>query len=405
MRMITSLSNASLQRYPSNTLTKFTHFLPSPVLLPPPKSFCIALRSLSLCCKLKKKSQEVGFIKIHLAELNPRTSPALGDDQCLARVPFLKCRTSQTFWYDITHPIPIQLTNCSSIQEFNFLITDEENNQLQLEDGPTTVLTLELTEMMYADQFSITCNPYDSIDYRETNSNIDFHTFLPRAMNLDSEWEVALHNVVIPKRTQIDDYFFVQFLHADTGWEQEVKWPIKKFYTPNMKYEFKRFLSEWGITIQFFSAYFTLRVSEYGKITFNEMLCRALGFTGKNGMGMSWDFNTNSPEEHCIPYQESLGDSIDHLAFYSDIVTNSFVGNSESPILDILSTARLGLLHKSSASLFYVPHLTFRSISKPCFSSIHFMIYTLDGKRIFIRDPDKKGISITLLFRRRNKNT
>ena len=415
--MITSLSNASLHKYPSNTLTKFTHHLPSPIHLPTSKAFCISLRSLSLCNKLVDDS-DIGYIKVHLSELNPKTSPALGDDQCLARIPFISNDSkshSSTFWYDMQYPIPIQLTSCTVLQELNFLITDEDNNQLQLQSGPTTVLNLEVTEMEYTDQFSVTCNPFDSISFRSDNTNIDFHTFLPRGMVLKSGWEVALHSVVIPKHIHLDDEFIVDFNH-DSGWHQQHKWKIQT--AQNIKEEFAKHLLGWGIRVQYFPSYIFLEsIKNLGKLQFNisgtlhfnEMLCRALGFKGqdKNGKGHSWMFDQNTKKSHTffISSNTSLGVSIDHLALYSDIVSNSFIGNSEAPILDVLSTNSIGLLQNNSSTLFYVPQLTFRPISKIEFSSIHFMLYTLDGDRVEINDVNKKGISITLLFRKQNKHT
>lgn len=416
MRLISSLSNASLQKYPLNTLTKFTHYLPSPIHIPSNKSFCIALRSISIHTILKE-DYDVGYVKIHLNELNPRTSAALGDDQCLARIPFIKHSNSQhssTFWYDILHPIPIQLANCSALHELNFLITDQDNKQLQLTSGPTTVLTMELSEMEYSDQFSMTCNPYDYTRYRDTNSNIDFHTFLPRAMELSEDWDVALHSIVVPQDVYLDQVFYARFEHLGfvevIGHVRKKEWKISEYDVTNIKEQMTKFFAEWGLHFTFHSDRIEIRAEErdgddklIGTFILNERLCRALGFVGHDGKGWSRVFFGVPGEIQTISKPKKLGVAIDHLALYTDIVKNSFIGNTEAPILDILSTEALGLHQQKSATLFYVPQLTFRPISRSEFSSVHFMLHTLDGSQIALNDKQKKGISITLLFRKRMK--
>ena len=83
---ILSLSNSSLDKYPSNSLSKFTHYLPRS-LNARSKIFAIALTNIVVQRRLTSKKQ-IGYIKVHLDQLESQPCPQGHEDKCLARIPF-----------------------------------------------------------------------------------------------------------------------------------------------------------------------------------------------------------------------------------------------------------------------------------------------------------------------------
>lgn len=198
---ISSLSNASLKKYPNNTLSKFTHILPKTIKLDKNLQHTISLTSISLSHNLTHSEGEkyLGFVKVHLKELNPQTTPNQGDEQCVARIPYPKRdKNKTTFDHEFRNPVPIPLTNVEQIQKLSYLITDEHNQQLKLADGITTVINIVIEEMKYQDRFTITVNPSYSRSVYQFNNAGDFRTHFPSEIELDNTWEVALHSLIIP---------------------------------------------------------------------------------------------------------------------------------------------------------------------------------------------------------------
>lgn len=418
MIYITSLSNASLQSFPQNSLSKFTHLLPQVITFSLEKQYFIAIKSVAIDYNLKNPNDatKIGFIKINLHELQPKTSPILNDEQCLARIPidtFENKNNSFVYWYEFQNPLFISLTKRTSLKELNFELTDENNNQLQLKTGTPTIINISIEEMN-KEHFSITSSHSLSKSQFLTNSPANFHVALPSEITLSEEWEVALHSVIIPKGIYITQELTMELLKKDGTIEKTLSWFWDKdIPTVNTM---ESALKKWGFHLatnvinskkkKYSLVKHTSRMKKsfQGYLNMNEMLCRTLGIKGFNGNGRKFDIPKIGVK---IPLFTSdgknLGTHIDHVSIYCDIVHPSMIGNTIGPILETVSTHKLALHEKDSDTVFHIPHLTFRPVAKNSFKSLHFEMYTLDGSIIPFKKSDDNniGISFVLLFRKK----
>lgn len=307
--LITSLSNASLDKFPDNSLTKFSHRLPKVVTFTKGNATFISLRSIAINYKLQDVSTNVGYIKVHLHELQPKTSTYTGDEKCLARIPLpppesiaaahgrkkrksravpeyeegdvvtltaadsvsfipdlgeywrqkeeserrrkrdLEVHDSNTYWYEFDAPVTHLLSNTNSLPELNFFITDSSNRQLLLHNGSATVLNIAIQEMAYVDHFTVAASPYVTHSEFPANRSNDFRMALPSAMSLQGEWEVALHSVLVPRGVALDTELHCKFIELNTGNVEYLGWDNDEDSQKNMRRKVKAFLA--SINFQF----------------------------------------------------------------------------------------------------------------------------------------------------------
>ena len=109
-----SLSSASLDRYPENRPTRFTHHLPSRFFLDPGKQYVVSLLSLSLTSERLENWSEPSYVRVHLAQLEQNAFDSPGRVRCRAQL-VLPDRTrdpaSATALdrFDLCSPIPVLL--------------------------------------------------------------------------------------------------------------------------------------------------------------------------------------------------------------------------------------------------------------------------------------------------------
>ncbi len=429
---ITSLSNASLNVYPNNSLTKFIHQLPLPIEFDQTQHHTIELKSISLDFKLENKEKSVSFIKIHLEELDPRLSSQDGDGQCLARIPFsiaVKPKKQEaeeeeseeeeeeeedffklSDWWEAVHPIAIPLTHISRLDKLSYFITDENNQQLELKTGVSTVINVLICEMKYQDHFTITLNPSVSKDSFTRNVNNNFYTSFPSEINLGSGWEVALHSVIVPYGIHVEPKYAVTYSAGDTV--ETAEWLIADYSDADLFFELNSKIQEWGMVF-----YYDYDEDEQNERVFlrsasddhptqpctlkmNDALYEFFGHKGDRGvfrftgdwLDIGQTLQTKSSS------QIHAENRVDHLVLYCDILADSIMGNRVCPLLDILSCDSIGLTKRHESTLYNAPNLTFRPVAKEIFSTIHVMIHTLDGSPAPI-SCQTQNISTTLYFR------
>ena len=308
--LITSLSNASLDKFPDNSLTKFSHRLPKVVHFKKGNATFISLRSIAINYKLQDVGTNVGHIKVHLNELQPRTSTYTGDEKCLARIPLpppesiaaahgkrkrssravpeeapdvvtltgadqvsfvpdlgeywrrkeekerrrkrdLEVQPSNTYWYEFDSPVTHLLSNTNSLPELNFLITDSSNRQLLLQNGSATVLNIAIQEMTYVDHFTVAASPFVTHSEFPANRSNDFRMALPSAMSLAGEWEVALHSVLVPRGVSMSTELHCKFTHTDNGSISYLGWDNNEDSQTHTRKKVKAFLSSINLHFRF----------------------------------------------------------------------------------------------------------------------------------------------------------
>ena len=413
---VTALSNSSLDRYPNNTLTSFVHRLPAPIHFDLNQSHTIELRSIGISNKLKESAIKTGVIKIHLQEIDSRFPVHESDSQCLARVAFRgsrgrNSRKNSLFWYEFNHPLAVELNEINTLHELSFKITDSENNPLQLESGPPTVLNLLISEMKFRDHFTITCNPNYTKNIYTNNVSNDFRMCFPNSIELDENWEAALHSVCVPGSLQIETHFTLEFVnHSDP--DNILSFTHEWNVTPG---EVESVLQNVILTLSIYDLDITIdphsvskrvtllekdaqNLPVRGKIYMSSSLCRMFKIAEnvvRRG-GLEIDFTPGTRFEFSTDFSF---DSDQHLAIYCDLLKDSIVGNQMCPLLYVLSARKLGLLQGKNDTIYYAPHLTFHSLGKLSFSSLAFQFCTLRGDKVNISSAEGDGISITLLFR------
>lgn len=408
--VITSTSNASLDLYPSNTLTKFCHKLPAPVKLDPKQSHTITLKSIALDIKFAQQKRG-GYIKIHLNELDTQSSPQSGDSQCLARIPLPSAgSSSDSIWYSFENPTQAPLADLEEINELNFLITDEQNNQIKLEGfGIPSILIVIIEEMQFQDHFSVTANPRYSADVFSANTDIDFRVKFPGTIEMDSTWEVALHNMIVPMGATLQTHAYAQFNDISYGWDavsetgDEVFVQVVRDLKRKMDIHLENDMHSNRLTIMAGEKHWK-EGDTSTKIYFNAVLCKILRLS----IPLSGVYRA-------IPLRPKVKKSLrsavsrfndircDHLAIYTDIVGDSIMGNAMCKILEIVSCKDVGLKRQDTDTIFHVPNLTFRPISKFSFNSIHFFITGLDGTVPLLNRDHQDSISISLVFRKKRQ--
>jgi len=418
IHQITSLSNASLDFYPNNTLTKFIHQLPIPIELNQSQKHTIELRSISLAFNVKSNVDQVNFVKLHLDELDPHIAAHEEDARCLARIPFSSSNASKngakiTLWHEFTHPLAVPLANVIRLDRLSYLLTDEYNQQLDLESGITTVVNILIREMKYQDHFSITLNPSVSKDAFPRNEDNDYFTTFPDEIELGSGWEVALHSVMVPRGIHVEPMYEIR-IASDWG-EESVSWIIRDISDVEFFEALSDKLVTWGLGFEYDYAdeESVIRITtpeethEYCSLHFNGAVYE---FFGKQPTleRVCFDFETYLSVEHIAinRKRKSIVDRensrIDHIVIYCDILSDSIIGNTFSPLLDIISCNSVGLTKPKDNTLYHAPNLTFRPVSKEEFSTIRLMMHTLDGKAAPI-SVGSQNISITLYFRQHHE--
>lgn len=416
---IVSLSNSSLDTHPQNTLTKFTHHLPAPIIYH--NRARIGLSQLIISTKLKSK-QEISHVKVHLEELEG-DSVAGNDSKVLALLPW--DNSSNIFWGVIEHPVYLPLTNRERLTQLNILLTDQNNDQLQLADGPTSIAILEMEKgEENINTFSITVDADMSKLYYPNNTLSSWLVELPQSFRVDSSWEVCLHSIQAPKDLLLRPDIFNVILHRAGNFKEES--PFDSYEddeTKEINLELKSSYSEMNLIFLHLQEFFvghgiemrydltngaidirTLKLPPYIKQKFNIRtdkdefsvlefgpgLCQKLGIDYKPGLGRS--FKLPPPDGTTLTLREGqapgeydkmknvISEPIQHLALYSNLVDESIIGNSIAPIVDIFPTKNIGLLDNSKPGFYALKNPVYRGVSSKISRTIAFQLRSLDGK-------------------------
>ena len=360
---ITSLSNASLDTHPGNTLTKFTHVLPK--VIPLGKPHCIALKKIVLSHALKTGSRRVGFIKIHLSQLNSQNyiSGAQGDhSRCLAQIQYPQEIGSHesTFSHIVDNPLFIDIPHLGSLTQLSFLITDEHDKQLALERGVATLIETEVQEMEWKSQFNLVINANDSKHLFANNTQSSFNTAFTSPIQLKGEWEVALHSVIVPKGLTVGDF---EVLLVQDGLPKK-QWSKDHRKDNPSKDDFVKTLKSWGIDLfPVRGGALWVRIGDVEKVkpgsyvAFNRQVLSLFGVTSKS----LWVRRYLS--DRFVPLGTMDGDEesseVEHVLMYCDIVEHSIIGNVLSPYLGVLSSTSAGLLQHDIDTYYPIKHLDY----------------------------------------------
>ena len=405
---VVSMSNASLAQYPSNSLSKFTHVLPTPIVFDPKETYTICAKSFCISSVCEKGTSSPGYLKVYLHELGGYAPLTTGEDQCLLYVPYNE--KNQLLWYtpDVETLCPIR--SHASWRELNFLIKDEHNNQVKFGVGPPTIITLSIQKAEIMPQFQLSVSPAFSRDIFPSNNGSEFRAVLPSRIMLDNSWEVAVHSIFTPGEVMLsaDFYFAIEqsgnmiFSQKEKDIGQTPKDLLSAFNKHLEKLKLRLKLFDSGYRLEPTQTEASFKDNQSLFIYLNAAACRRLNIRREKG-----EPHTKFDASHLIMKESSSAklqdDRPDHFLLYCDIVRDSIVGNAKSPYLDIFPTNSLGLLHNDHDSFYPVKHLKFVPLKKCQFSYIHFALRDMQGKKLSFLPNTSSDMKFNLLFRSKQK--
>ena len=409
---VCSLANASLDIYPNNTLTKFTHRLPSAINLKKGLYHSIKLISIGIYNELKESlTYHSNYINVHLAQLNPKYTTNSVYRQCLAKVPFTAKKPREEgkiIWFHFDTPIDHSLNGLNIVEELSYYITDCENKQLQLKEGPITVINVVIEEMEFPDQFSLDLSPTHSNDKYPNNTPHSFIVSLPHEIKLDNSWEVALHHIISPSPVEIQAKVVLRI----SGDQHKTSFstpllmskPQKAHISAkNIIRDINRELILYG-KIKRYKRELTFHCQDFlldknPTLLLNEVAALLLGIP----------FTTDDEfmELPILQKRQLLSEdfsshnrfAITHLLLYCDIVKDSIVGNVLANILEVIPVEALGSPSTNAAHLYILPRVTWKPFSKNVINSITMHISSIAGNSTTFKSGG--DTCYTLLFRKR----
>ena len=465
---VVSLSNASLDVYPDNSLTKFTHRFVQPIKVPPGLRPFVSLRELVLSNHPAADAPKVGFIRVHLEEIDPVAGPDQGDRRVLAT---LANRTGRLNWIRPNYPVLCPLSVTDQIDKFSFLITDEWNRQLQLKPGPTTVVNLTVVMTDSHQSFTMTVGPDSSSQFFADNSLTHFSVELPETLSLDENWEVALLSAQAGSAVVLDNSRLKFVVHKGQPGSFAVHPDDVVLSIPAKKHNLteafivKTYLTPWltelGYTITLNSTNGEIIVTrtetsmvdnvisaiegrarsiagvdlgdvedmledisppvsaEVYSLQMNPEACRALGLTSTAPEGLSVPLpsqkgktvSLRGRDPNFLPFFSMVTHRpqvIEHLAIYCDLADHSIMGNELAPIMDVVPTKKLHLHDTHEEAFFGVKHPVFRPVNPHVRKTFEVDLRSLDGTEpplLFDQHAfEKTKHAIALTFVFRRKN-
>ena len=444
---ILSVSNASLDVFPNNTLTRFTHRLSRTIKIPRDLRVSIAL-SVACLEGLKEDAQDISYVKIHLRELDPTVGSDQNESRVLARIPFKK----HDYFY-CRKEIPVFLPLLAigeELKELSFFITDEQNRQLQLKDGHPTVLHLEMVLSKSADSFSITLNSDISKHLYPSNDLTTFSVEMPQSLVVDPDMEVALHSIQVPQAVMMETAFLEFVFHRGTEFDPRfpfakykedkvIRIPVhrKKLTEEFIFGELLKPLLDFGLLPRIhgdgeyqigrtlaWNAPEMIKIREKYNMTVEKHQIAAIYFSPFTAEMLKLPQEYNRGYVHQLPwdrfphtvrkgfkefdYYATLRQAVpDFLAVYCNIVESSLVGNTFGPFVDIYPVGKLGLIKEDKEVFYTVKHPIFRGVNHNLKKTVEVAIRTLDGSIppiMFNRElhPIKhQPISLHFVFRKR----
>jgi len=457
VRYVTLAANGSLDRYPNNSLTKFTNHLAHQITPDKqPRHVFVKLRFLAVSqanWKVFHAKGKPALCHVHLDEVSPtldghkvtaETSKVLGTFNMTSKKPTGGSKSYQfvTFRHSALTPM-----KALPVHNLSILLTDQRGRQLKLNRGPATFVTLELVEMETSmGQMSITCTPKASAAYFPDNKFTSFTTKLQKTLQLDG-YEVALSSVYFPQsakhRRPIWFEIFVALMDDEN-----------KFFEFMNTYRWNYDLNDHEGIIQLAAAIqndlshaitlvahhiaFTYReeLGFFFQITDNDHLRVGIRvdpqfaavFGDKPDNHGKWktyapfdrdgdipsDFDRPLEIDNELEYTYIIKDRVKPAfknyrmsyagLLYCDIIEDTAIGDSEAGFMGFIPMTNNDL----KSGLYEPQSLIFHDVKKFPFDRINFNILDVDGRKhdLSSASDDPDDIAVTLLLRpKQNKDT
>jgi len=453
-RQILSLSNASLDLYPDNSRTQFTHHLPQRLQFKPGTIVQVALTQVVISGDLDETAYDedrtISYVKVHLKQLSPQTVPNNSEVRLLARIPFKP--GASTYIYKPDTPVFLPLIDCSHLDELTYIITDERDIPLKLADGQPTGVQIEMETSRERGAFSVSVNANVSKDLYPDNTLAEWRSEFPHSLNLDSGWEVCLHSVQVPKAVQITDSAgSVTLYRYNDSYPAIGLTSMLNELTPEKTWnyhDFTPFLRRFGLDVQTTASgkiavtrarhlTFAQRQranidrdvpsSYVARMTLDPVLCFMLNLQHDPKDGLTFHFPEDVNDSRTeVVIREAVKDRrgklkedyrerfmtdgrAEQLAVYADLVESSIVGNAIGPILDIVPTKELSIYSTTEDVFYPLANPIYRGVNPQAGKTLCVKLTRLDGRvppMAYAEEYDeteREPITLNLVFRRRGR--
>ena len=191
-------SRACLETFPSNTSTAFSNLLPRPIINRENKTYYLKLHGVSLVNKFSDMSFDwyKSYLRIHIKEVSEQRH-GQGFMHLVGGLTFptdnVVGNGVGVHIFQHTPYLPLRFQHLTKLE---VIITDRENQVVELEEGPPTLIWFKMTDQPDDLQFTITCTSNHPTLYPANDLNI-FTSPLPSEMELGA-YEVALLQLVFP---------------------------------------------------------------------------------------------------------------------------------------------------------------------------------------------------------------
>lgn len=398
-------SNACLNYYPNNTLTKFTNVLPFAVRPSGNNSLYVRLRAIAISPELLPPGDPLAHtIQVHIDEL--QAFPVNDSfEKCLIQTIFPPGTVLQHYAVREFDNTVFQPVARSTLDRLSVFVTNSVGEQLQLAQGHPTLLQLEIAEMDTPGHFAVTAMshmPAELAVYPENTLN-NFKIRLSQDIQL-ANYEVALVGIAYPHdmimRLPVMTFTFKD---EDESWDVIQPFNLEDFTTSRaLESNIVQKINQEAMLRDMVTA--SVERGDPRKEDFGQLAISGVT-EGKNiHVKMSQEFMRVIPygdREFVIRGKEKIILGAINLRgampiqvgmLYCSCVEETLVGEDQYQLMHIVPIERDKYIYEPE-------HLIFHRVTSQPFNHLHFRLARPDGKSHEYESPSGASIIISLLFR------
>jgi len=237
----------------------------------------------------------------------------------------------------------------SILNNLSFLLTDEEDNQLDLHSGTATIIQLKFRKMPLFEETLNVRITSDKTDLYSDNKTNSFKVRLPYPLNLTKEWKVALTNINYPTYFSTfpkeEDLRTILYEGSGTGHDWTTKSERNLTFPANIIYSATEIVAMLNNQLKTMNMGFVEYRLDSLTITFNKLytherifinndILNMLGYDGHKDDGLVTKFllGEEDQDEMCIKYYKVPTTQVDEQGNNVPIILKRNVLTFNKPI-------------------------------------------------------------------------
>ncbi len=408
---ISLVSSSCRDIFDKNTRTSFTNLLHSRISRRyARRDVCVRPYSIGISTFSNEDPQPV---KIHLREIVGQISDSVSST-CIGVFHYPSNGVNSgylhyTFENSVFLPIrPHQA------QTFEINITNIDDEPIAITEGGDTIVTLEVTDnnMLSQNSFTVSCSS-NQPDVYSSNTLTNFTSPLANGLNLDEDYQVALHSIIYPSKLYEETIAWIRINGIKFSYDladfentidflQEVRLDVlQTALGSEVLFEMSRIGPMRGkVVLMRDEETIDADLPEFLPVQLSRefgMICGLLNtsFTPQVlRRGQTIIIGENADINHASPNPAAI--------LESNVVKSGMIGNMRGNILQCVPVLTEGKMI-SHSSMFISPKLFFQPVARRPMESINFRFLNPDGsQRVFKCRGRNKEIIVTLVFRRQS---